>query len=111
MLESDVLLSIHDTDDDSGKYLVPGKFYDYMRSGRVVWNIGKEDGLAAEFLNEYELGVSCANRADSVEGMLRRLIGLKQKEGIEKLTIKASAFSGIKDALKFPSSTCFLITS
>ena len=85
MLESDVLLSIHDTDDDSGKYLVPGKFYDYMRSGRVVWNIGKEDGLAAEFLNEYELGVSCANRADSVEGMLRRLIRLKQGGGIEKL--------------------------
>ncbi len=85
MLESDVLLNVHDTDDDSGKYLVPGKFYDYMRSGRVLWNIGKEDGLAAEFLNEYGLGVSCANRADSVEGMLRRLIGLKQKEGIEKL--------------------------
>lgn len=85
MLESDVLLNIHDTDDESGKYLVPGKFYDYMRSGQVIWNIGEEDGLAARLLKEYGLGVSCINRMDTVEEMLDKLIVLKERGEIKKL--------------------------
>ena len=85
MLESDVLLNIHDTHDDSGEYLVPGKFYDYMRSGKVIWNIGKENSLATKMLKEYKLGVSCENNRNNLEDMIDQLIALKKKGEINRL--------------------------
>ena len=80
MQQSDVLISIHDTEDRSGEYLISGKFYDYMRSGRTILHIGKENSLMAEFVNKYHLGDVCQNHTDSLRKKILELANRK-KEG------------------------------
>lgn len=84
MIESDILLNIHDTKDSSGKYLISGKFFDYMRSGRMIWNLGGEEGLACHFVRKYKLGVSCENRAEDIKKNLYRLIEDWEKGRLEE---------------------------
>lgn len=74
MKMSDVLISIHDSRDVSGKYIVSGKFYDYMRSGKVIWHIGDRDNLMAQMIQEYNLGVWCENKREELEKILEILL-------------------------------------
>lgn len=83
MKQSDVLVSIHDTSDNSGEYLISGKFYDYMRSGKVILHIGKENGLMPEFIKKFKLGVVCQNKVGELQQKILLLRNL-WKEG--KLT-------------------------
>lgn len=85
MMKSDVLLNIHDTDDFSGKYIISGKFYDYMKSGKVIWDIGKKDNLSAKFISEYGLGIHCENDSNQIKKLLNLMIELKQKKRIMDL--------------------------
>lgn len=74
MSQSDVLISIHDTSDRSGEYLISGKFYDYMRSGKTILHIGSDNGLMAEFVNKYGLGVVCENQTEKLRGKINALM-------------------------------------
>lgn len=85
MQESDVLLNIHDTDDCSGKYLISGKFYDYMRSGKVIWNVGKDESLASILIEKHRLGINCKNEVKDIEDVLEKLLDYKRKKQIEKM--------------------------
>ncbi len=74
MKNSDVLLSIHlDGADCSGKYLISGKFFDYIRSGRVIWHIGSPDSLMSRWIADYGLGVFCENEPNALCSMLENL--------------------------------------
>lgn len=73
MDQSDVLISIHDAPDCSGNYLISGKFYDYMRSGKIILQIGSSDGLMAEFVNKFDLGVVCENQVDKLRDVIMTL--------------------------------------
>lgn len=73
MLESDILLNIHDTEDTSGKYIISGKFFDYLRSGQVIWNIGKSDSLVTKLIKQYKLGFSCENEFENILGKLHEV--------------------------------------
>lgn len=85
MMKSDILLNIHDTEDASGRYIISGKFYDYMRSGKVIWDIGKKDNLSACFISKYGLGVYCENDANEIKELLESMIELKKKGNIMDL--------------------------
>ena len=76
MDQSDILISIHDAQDSSGDYLISGKFYDYMRSGKIILQIGSSSGLMSEFVNKFGLGVVCENQ---VEELRKAIIILKEK--------------------------------
>lgn len=95
MMKSDVLLNIHDTQDCSGRYLVSGKFYDYMRSGKMIWNIGNKDSLAGKFVEELELGVNCRNTEGEIEQILKQLLEDKKKLfwGMQKSNLRIRDFS------------------
>ena len=73
MYQSDVLISIHDTQDSSGDYLISGKFYDYMRSGKIILHIGSSNGLMSEFVNEFGLGVVCENQVEKLREAIMTL--------------------------------------
>lgn len=73
MFESDILISIHDAQDSSGDYLISGKFYDYMRSGKIILQIGSSNGLMAEFVNRFGLGVVCENQVEKLQEVITAL--------------------------------------
>lgn len=80
MDRSDVLISIHDAADSSGDYLVSGKFYDYMRSGKIILQIGSSSGLMAEFVHKFGLGVVCDNQVERLRDAIITLY-TEWKEG------------------------------
>jgi len=50
MLESDVLMNIHTTNDNSGYYLIGGKIYDYLKSEKTIFSINSENSFEQTFL-------------------------------------------------------------
>lgn len=81
MLEADVLLSIHTANNLSGQFILSGKLFDYLRSGKVVWNIGTKFSAMSRFVAEHKLGVSCENEKDQLEYCLNRLYDTWKKTG------------------------------
>ena len=74
MMNSDVLLSIHDTNDNSQKYIVSGKFYDYVKSGKYLFHIGAKDSLMCKMIEENGLGMSCRNESEELESTIKNMI-------------------------------------
>ncbi len=87
MRMSDVLISIHDTRDASGKYIVSGKFYDYMRSGKIIWHIGAEHDLMTKLIQKYKLGVWCRNEKSELEKTLEKILQYWKKDTLRQLRI------------------------
>lgn len=85
MLASDILISIHDAKDDSGTYLVSGKFYDYMRSGRVIWHIGRPQDLMSDWIRRYQLGITCSNDPSGLKASLELLIQEHERDRLHML--------------------------
>jgi len=85
MLQSDVLISIHDTDDCSGNYLISGKFFDYMRSGKVMFHIGGAQSLMSRMIRQYRLGVASINTYDELRTTMEELLKAWQKGGLDSL--------------------------
>lgn len=86
MKSSDVLISIHlDETDCSGKYLISGKFYDYMRSGRVMWHIGSGDSLMSRWIAKYGLGIACPNEPDALYASLEKLVSVWRQGKLSSL--------------------------
>ena len=76
MMNSDVLLSIHDTNDNSQKYIVSGKFYDYVKSGKYLFHIGAKDSLMCKMIEENSLGMSCRNESEELESTIKNMFFL-----------------------------------
>lgn len=85
MKNGDVMLSIHDTKDCSGRYLISGKFYDYMRSGKVMWHIGSSDSLMSEWIRKFHLGISCPNDQASITTILQQLLKCWKESKLDSL--------------------------
>lgn len=74
MKESEVLISIHDTKDYSGSYVISGKFFDYMRSGKVIFHIGATQDLMSRMVRDFHLGICCRNSEDELEKAIGKLL-------------------------------------
>lgn len=85
MVQSDVLISIHDTDDCSGNYLISGKFFDYMRSGKVMFHIGAAQSLMSKMIRKYQLGVASANSQDELRTTMQKLLDAWRKDELDSL--------------------------
>lgn len=73
MLASDILLIIHSSNDKSSKYLVGGKLYDYIRSGKFVLSIGDIYGLNSEVVKKERIGACVENDCEKIYGVLKEL--------------------------------------
>lgn len=81
MADGDVMVSIHDAGNRSDKYILSAKLFDYLRSGKVVLNIGKAGSALSSFVQKNGVGFSCENQRIVIEKMLVRLYDLWQKNG------------------------------
>lgn len=82
MVQSDVLLLVHTTGDDSSKYLVSGKMYDYIRAGKPILSIGAVGGLHDNLVKRENLGVSCSNDHEEIYRSLCHLYSLWEKNAL-----------------------------
>jgi glycosyltransferase involved in cell wall biosynthesis len=66
MLNSDVQLLIH-TQDATAKYVLTGKLFDYIRSGKVIFGIGSQkDTYFLDWIEKYSLGLGCLNQSTEI---------------------------------------------
>ena len=79
MTDGDVLISIHDAGNQSDQYILSAKLFDYLRSGKVVLNIGKAEGALSRFVKKHGVGFSCENQRIVIEKLLVRLYDLWQE--------------------------------
>ena len=66
MQAADILLLIHNPPDDSGKYLVNGKFYDYAAAKRPILYIGKPTDLHWIEINNNKMGITCIDNVNEI---------------------------------------------
>ena len=86
-----LLLPINDSKNKSG--IVPGKFYEYLRSGTRVLCIGPPDGDAAKIIKETNCGtVHDHNDVDGVFTVLETLFKEHQTTGVTSTTANYSKY-------------------
>lgn len=60
MQEADYLLNIHTTSDESSKYLIGAKIFDYIRSGKTIISINSQKSFEHKLLQEKN-AILCVN--------------------------------------------------
>lgn len=70
MKNSDILMNIHTELNDSSKYLMAGKIYDYYRSGTKILSINSIDSFEHKFIKENCLGYCSVNNVDEIVKVL-----------------------------------------
>ena len=94
MNASDVLLLLHTTGDNSSRYIVSGKFYDYARAGKPILSIGSETGIHKKLLEEHKLGLSVINDEDKIyDALVCMYENWKGKSKVFKKVADVSEFS------------------
>ncbi len=79
MVNSDVLISIHDAKNQSDQFILSAKLFDYMRSGNFILNIGEKKSALSRFIKKNGVGISCENNKFSLEKTLVKLYDIWQK--------------------------------
>lgn len=76
MLESDVLVNIHITNNKSSHYLVAAKVYDYLRSGKYILSINNPESYECKLINKTSSGTCISNEVHVISSELLRLYEL-----------------------------------
>ncbi len=83
---SDAVLVIHTAKDSSGNYIVCGKLYDYLRSGKYVLSVGDKAQCNNDLIVRYQAGMFCNNnRKDILQSL--NLIYEKWKEDALQVSV------------------------
>lgn len=77
MLDSDVLLNLHTSNDDSSKYLIGGKLFDYYKSNRFVLSINSKDSFEASFIKKENIGLCVENNIEEILESLNYIVSNK----------------------------------
>lgn len=82
MLESDILLTLHTANDNSGKYLIQGKVFDYLKSRKIILSIGQKSDFTNVFINKNKIGFTCENNVKEIKNLFNTLLELKNKDSL-----------------------------
>ncbi len=72
MTESHYLLNIHTSVDESSKYLIGAKIFDYLRSGRTIISINNPNSYEQKFLRGKN-SICCLNKYEEIQKVFARL--------------------------------------
>lgn len=64
--KADVCLLVHTASDNSGKYLISGKAYDYIQMKKFMLSVSKSDSQHARLLAELNIGINSENDTDAI---------------------------------------------
>lgn len=83
MADADSLIVISDTGTQADRYTITGKFFDYLRSGKVIISIGsaERESTLNRVIRKENIGFFCENQRNVIEKMLLRLYESWQDNG------------------------------
>lgn len=83
MADADSLIVISDTGTQADRYTITGKFFDYLRSGKVIISIGsaERESTLNRFIRKEDIGFFCENQRDIIEKTLLQLYESWQDNG------------------------------
>ena len=84
MLKSDVLLNIHTLNDKSSQLMIPGKIFDYIKSGKEILSISDESSIATQMINENRFGEAVINERNLINEKFKILIDKFEKKELNK---------------------------
>lgn len=93
MVKSDVLLLIHTANDNSSKYLVSGKLYDYIRAGRYILCIGDKESLHKDIIEKLSIGSYCLNEKDKIYECISKIYDNWLKDNLPKSPVDSTIYS------------------
>ena len=93
MLEADALLLLHNSNDQSGKYIVSGKLYDYIKARKYILYIGNDDDTHQEIINSNNLGKTVKNNVNDIEETLIKLCIMKKNNSLTINDIDTTKYS------------------
>lgn len=76
---SDACLLLHTSDDNSGKFLISGKAYDYIQKRKYILSVANDDSLHARIVNENKIGENAVNEVQPIKEMFIRSYELWKK--------------------------------
>lgn len=76
MINSDVLLILHTTNDASSKYLIGGKLYDYIKAEKYILSIGDVKGLNAQIVMDNGIGMAVNNEKKEISRAIKDIYKL-----------------------------------
>lgn len=76
---ADACLLLHTSDDNSGKFLISGKAYDYIQKRKYILSIANEDSLHATIVKKYNIGTNSTNDVNSIKDMIIESYNLWKK--------------------------------
>lgn len=83
MLENDVLLNIHTSEDTSGKYLIQGKIFDYVRSNKIIFSIGSLNDYTNVFINSKKFGLTTEDTVEGIKNIFSTLLNLRDSNQLD----------------------------
>ena len=87
MMESDYLLNIHTANDDSSKYLMGGKIFDYLRSGNKIISINDSNSFEHKFL-ETKHAFLCTNDETKILKVFNQIVHEKYQSSKNNISSK-----------------------
>ena len=72
-MESDVLVNFHTIEDDSSKYLIAGKIFDYYRSGAKILSINSSESFERKFVLNNDLGYYSRNELQQLKSTIETI--------------------------------------
>jgi len=86
MLQSDILLMAYPFKDIfTSRYMIMGKFMDYIKSKKPIWGIYKYPSEFSTMIDQYKLGITCINEEVEIKKCFDILLELKEKDNLSTL--------------------------
>lgn len=73
MLQSHILMNIHTANDESSKYLIGGKLFDYYRSKKIILSVNSHYSYEFKFISENNLGYCVENNLIDINNVLNEI--------------------------------------
>lgn len=70
IVNSSLLVALHTAHDSSGKYIICGKIYDYLKSGNQILSIGDCAFANKKIVEDNNAGIHCNDNTDSILSVL-----------------------------------------
>lgn len=83
--ESDICLLMHTSEDNSGKFLVSGKAYDYIRDRKFILSIGRHDNQHACLVKDLGIGINALNTKEDIIRALNQCLEMHRNHSLHSV--------------------------
>lgn len=74
LLISDVQIVLFNYINNRSKFMITTKFFDYLRSGKIIWGIGDPESNFCQMIENNRLGFTCKPEVDEISKTIEKII-------------------------------------